>query len=374
MMVQYVKMQRGFYVNKLLFVDCLRGFAILGVLLVHCGQVIQLPYFLASIANQGQTGVQLFFIASAFTIFLSYENRSLKGENNVVINFFIRRFFRIAPMFYVTMIVYLVINIALSKHSNEATFPNIFTHLLFINGWFPDYINTIIPGGWSVAVEMMFYLLVPLSYKYISTYNRAIVFSAITILLSLLQNIVFANFYDKNFIYFWLPNQLSIFSFGFIFYYLFKRKVKTIKFPVALSMLSMLGMITLSQFTSYVVNINHILYGLIFTVFAYSLSLQEKSIFVNNVIGYIGKISYSIYLVHFLILKAIGFIFKHFLNTDNPIYATLEFIIFYFTVVICAVAISSLSYKYVEKIGMSKGNSIISKLNINYKLSIKDNL
>src|SRR5438093_1586486 len=94
--------------NKIRFVDALRGFAILGVMVVHCGQIgaNQFPSFIQNIIVNGAIGVQLFFVASAFTIFLTYDNR-YHQEENPNINFFIRRFFRIAPMYYIGIIYFL---------------------------------------------------------------------------------------------------------------------------------------------------------------------------------------------------------------------------------------------------------------------------
>jgi peptidoglycan/LPS O-acetylase OafA/YrhL len=40
---------------------------------------------------------------SAFTLFLSHDNR--KSECNPTMNFFIRRFFRLAPMLYIGILV-----------------------------------------------------------------------------------------------------------------------------------------------------------------------------------------------------------------------------------------------------------------------------
>ena len=94
--------------SKLRFVDALRGFAILGVLVVHCGQIgiNEYPSLVQNIILNGAMGVQLFFVASAFTIFLTYANLYDK-EANPNVNFFIRRFFRIAPMYYLGIIYFL---------------------------------------------------------------------------------------------------------------------------------------------------------------------------------------------------------------------------------------------------------------------------
>jgi len=76
--------------KKLEFIDALRGLAILGVILVHTGYSIGLSgdKLLNDIVGSGAKGVQLFFIASAFTLFRSYKNRSVI-EHHTIVNFFI---------------------------------------------------------------------------------------------------------------------------------------------------------------------------------------------------------------------------------------------------------------------------------------------
>jgi peptidoglycan/LPS O-acetylase OafA/YrhL len=48
--------------NRLQWLDSLRGVAILGVVLVHCGQRPLSSVWLSNFAAAGQYGVQLFFI------------------------------------------------------------------------------------------------------------------------------------------------------------------------------------------------------------------------------------------------------------------------------------------------------------------------
>jgi peptidoglycan/LPS O-acetylase OafA/YrhL len=85
------------------YIDTLRGLAILSVVMVHSSQNFPpRSEVLIQIAAQGSRGVQLFFIASALTLFLSMDARSGDQEPRSLESFFIRRFFRIAPAFYLT--------------------------------------------------------------------------------------------------------------------------------------------------------------------------------------------------------------------------------------------------------------------------------
>ncbi len=61
--------------KKLDYIDALRGLAILGVIMVHSISDSNLPFIVERIFGQGARGVQLFYLASAFTLFLSFSNR-----------------------------------------------------------------------------------------------------------------------------------------------------------------------------------------------------------------------------------------------------------------------------------------------------------
>jgi len=63
--------------RKYEFIDALRGYAILGVLMVHSAQSVQPSHaFLLFAMARGSLGVQQFYIASALTLCLSWQFRS----------------------------------------------------------------------------------------------------------------------------------------------------------------------------------------------------------------------------------------------------------------------------------------------------------
>src|SRR5947209_6454020 len=89
---------------KNLYIDILRGIAIFGVIAVHSHQYITgLSWVISWVFNYGQLGVQLFFVASAVTLCLSMNGRKENSSHN----FYIRRFFRIAPLYYFGIPLYL---------------------------------------------------------------------------------------------------------------------------------------------------------------------------------------------------------------------------------------------------------------------------
>ena len=57
------------------WIDGLKGVAILGVILIHCGGA-SLPFPLSNVGDAGKYGVQLFFLISGYLAFLSYANHN----------------------------------------------------------------------------------------------------------------------------------------------------------------------------------------------------------------------------------------------------------------------------------------------------------
>jgi exopolysaccharide production protein ExoZ len=87
------------------YIDALRGYAILGVIAVHATVAAPgLEWPLRLVAEQGARGVQLFFLVSALTLMLSWRER---GDG--LMPFYIRRIFRIGPMFWLAMVFFVAI-------------------------------------------------------------------------------------------------------------------------------------------------------------------------------------------------------------------------------------------------------------------------
>src|SRR6478609_5334711 len=150
--------------KRLAFIDALRGLAILGVILVHAeGAVAPASPWLHTLMAAGARGVQLFYLASALTLCMSWAARA-PHERKPVRNFYIRRLFRIAPMFYFAIAGYLLIYGLSPRYyaPNGIHWYYVAVTALFLNGFHPETITSVVPGGWSIVVEMTFYLMFPL--------------------------------------------------------------------------------------------------------------------------------------------------------------------------------------------------------------------
>lgn len=145
-------------------IDVLRGFAALSVLVYHVVEHFGWTDFPTSGAllwfRIGWLGVDLFFVISGFVIALSaFSLIDKMGEKRFRVPYVERRFRRIAPLYYLTCVVFLAF-ILPQIIFTENFLQNAAVHLLFVHNWFPMLSGSINGVNWSVSVEMQFYLLI----------------------------------------------------------------------------------------------------------------------------------------------------------------------------------------------------------------------
>ena len=353
--------------KKLDFIDALRGYAILGVILVHTSQYgKQLTSTWGKlITDKGAMGVQLFFLASAFTLFLSFKKKST-FEKHATRNFFIRRLFRIAPIFYIAISYYLFQNWHSGRSVFTPGFPkslDVFLNFCFLNGFSPYSIRSIVPGGWSIAVEFTFYAMLPFLVSKIKNEKEALNFFLISLLLrtfciTLMEcyPMILDDGIWNNFLYFNFLNQLPVFALGILFYFIFSKSDNQ-KFHFNSFVVFLLCVFFVFQLTigiPYFFPV-HILFSVVFTLFAIALSFKQPIFLVNKIINYIGTLSFSMYIVHFAVLYWLSYFnFQDFFKNQF-----LNFGFKFLLVTICSVLISSVTYDLIEIPFQNVGKKII---------------
>ena len=314
---------------KLQYIDCLRGYAVLMVMTTHTTDAYsQLPYPVHRLGDFGWFGVQLFFLASCLTLMMSstYE-REHAGRMHIG-SFFVRRFLRIAPMYYAAGIAYCLIASMAGFNPVQAL-----SAILFVNSWHPETMPSnggwqLVPGGWSIGVEFTFYFVFPIFFTWVTTFSRA----AILLLCSLLVAAVFnslllgplsASFGGTtadNFLYFWFFNQAPVFAMGAIVFFAIQKLGETGKLKRLLeensTLLITLGILALVVIAMAPFHFSHALMfqlalpqylaaSVAFAACIIVFSRAADSIYVNAAAANLGKVSFSAYLVHFGIVNGI---------------------------------------------------------------------
>ncbi|MEO5910948.1 MAG: acyltransferase [Pelobium sp.] len=346
------------------YIDSLRGWAILGVLIVHasyvCVQIlgVSISNNVFELLGSGQRGVQLFFIVSAFTIFYSWGEKS-KKESTPYRNFYLRRFFRIAPVYYLILILTFL------KNSSNISTLDFISHFFFINGFIPNYNNSILFVEWSITVEIIFYLLVPILFKIINSLYKAIFLLIISLIItylcnSIVQSSIFFHstlikkFFETSFI-----NQFPVFCIGIVTYQLIMH-LKNANIGKYSSLLIIVAGMMVFSFAGISVKFfqNHIIFSFIFSIIFIALSFNPLKLLVNKITSYIGKISFSIYLIHLPILSFIASQIKEKISTS----LTVQILLFVFISFFLITIISSSLYYLVEKRGVAIGKNLINQL------------
>ena len=138
--------------------------------------------FLASLTftkNYLGAGVHLFFVLSAFS--LMYSTSRAVGRDSWIEDYLIKRYFRIAPLFYVMMLFFLVFNYFYWKVKPELSV--ILFNITFLYNFLPDHVASIVWAGWTLGVEMLFYAAFPLLILTLRSLRSSLVFFVICALL-----------------------------------------------------------------------------------------------------------------------------------------------------------------------------------------------
>jgi len=356
--------------------DAMRGYAILGVVLTHAGQWTKpAADWAVQLCLNGALGVQLFYVASAFALFLSNEARR-PAERRPVVNFFLRRLFRIAPMFYVGIVFFVL----LAGYAPRLWAPHglgsahVVLTALFLHGWHPETINSVVPGGWSIAAESSFYLLLPLLFRLVTTRTRALGFLAFTLVLGPLLNAWLAPrltpdyrpgyaYLAENFKFFWIFGQLPVFACGILLYHLQRERRGQPDRRLGLACLTgavAAGLVLFWQMPTLLPPAFPAVaaYGAAFGLFGLALHHWPTRVLINPVAVFFGKISYSLYFVHFAVMQY----FYHRWHDGLPVAGPLATPLAYLLLLAVAGAISWVTWRVIELPGIALGRRLVARL------------
>lgn len=330
--------------SHLRYLDGLRGIAILMVMMVHSSQLVMgLSTSARNFTFYGVRGVQLFFIVSGLTLAINYADRPFH-----LVNFAARRFFRIAPMFYFGAILYLMLalttTIPLSTRGSGSI--DILATFLFLHGWVPGAINKVVPGGWSIAAEAMFYVIFPglLLIRRPAVLGGFVLacYVAAGMLNLVLRRLAGGSAEGMEFaLYFW-PVQLPAFAGGCWLATQCQKQREPSPFAIG-SLIVCLGCLVIdSQFRG---RSNLLVAIALLTLFVWAVGRTRPIVLEGWFLPLIGRISFSLYIFHFLVLSLLRPLAE---PTEALFGASVAFCFIYLATISLTGIVAYASYHWIE--------------------------
>ena len=355
--------------ENLAFIDALRGLAALYVVICHVGFIptppLTLPELETHFVYGGHTGVILFFLVSSFTLSLSSERR--QHESNHLVRFYFRRLFIILPLFYASVLLACLRDYILHGFIHEPS--AIFSSLIGV--FQPGKIDGMVWASWTLGIELTFYLVFPFIFALAHNLKRALVILGATIAIDLvISNFILASLsadvHDSSIRFSFLHN-LPFFLFGIVFYFLYRKTIasngggRPIGYLLTYTALILFAVLIVWKPESYtsLARGGHYLVTATMVLFMLGLVYHPTSFIVNPATRFLGKISYSLYLLHpplvFFLIPTFRTIYAKDMSTNLAFFLSLSL-----TLAIL-VPISTLSYSIIEVPGLKLGSRLIKR-------------
>jgi len=380
-------------VKKIFFngLNELRAFAALSVIFYHIelfksrdhiGSLFDISYLSYFIGRLGKNGVYLFFVLSGFLITYLLLKEKEKYQTILFKKFYLRRIFRIWPLYYLIVgISFLIIPFlantseifrntpyyfnAISNPENYTT-TSFLTYLFFLPNIALDFFGFRVVGctqSWSVGVEEQFYILWPLLLFIFSRKTIVKVFMLLIVtfvfshvffqpdLVARLTNTIGVNLKILSGIYKIvkiIPFEfMAIGAIGGYLYHYFAKEINIFSKSSYTYFIILVSIFFLLFFPIISIYLQSILLSVFFLLLIITtINDDNKTVFRNKYLSYIGTISYGVYMYHpFILFLVFPFINEYFPAKNSTLLYNSLVYLFVFGLTIL---LSHLSYKYFE--------------------------
>jgi peptidoglycan/LPS O-acetylase OafA/YrhL len=289
--------------------DGIRGFAILLVVFYHNFGFINYFFF-------GWLGVDLFFVLSGFLI----TDILLKtfGNKNYLRNFYTRRVLRIFPLYYLSLIIFLLI---LPRVPDIAIDLSYYTQhqwwlWTYLQNWLyilkPTDSTNALHHFWSLAVEEQFYLLWPLAILILKKPKYLLLLMGVLLLLVMVFRFFIWTFRIEDLAYFNLYtfSRIDGICIGCMLSLVQRINVGFLKKYTPAIVFAMAAMNFIFYFFNrrfhftfpYLAIVGYTTFAMLFALLINEAVTQQTRIinfvFNNGILKFFGKISYGLYIYH----------------------------------------------------------------------------
>ena len=357
--------------DRLAGIHGLRAIAALTVVLFHVHGIhkLDVPQAFSMIKSHFGLGVQLFFVLSAFSLFFSTQHRV--GKPQWIQDYFIRRFFRIAPLFYMMIVVWY--GLAWLDFNQRLPVHDVLLNFLFLFNLVPEKHDSVVWAGWTIGVEMLFYAILPVLLVYIITIRRALVLLVVGATITTAARMAYDSsgqlsiqaYGHHSFL-----SQVGIFCAGVLSYFLYWRRdaYAWLKdYPIFYDGLSLVGLLLIVLLLVLPTG-SLILFGrfdILVWAFAFALLTSGQAVhpwrmIANRYLYFAGERSFSLYLLHPLIIYKLGPVYLKIYSLFGQ-HIGVAFIGCVFVTLIVLIPAAAACYRFIELPGMAVGRWLIQR-------------
>jgi peptidoglycan/LPS O-acetylase OafA/YrhL len=366
--------------SKIASLEALRGILALWVVVCHVtsrilsDETIRDAHFQALL--EPLVPVTVFMILSGFVIFAL-----LQREHPSYGAFVLRRFFRLAPLYFVVLMVaaqlsgfelraldnlfwrntHVYDSIKIHHETLDHFWPHFAAHALLVHGlipetWLADANFTFLSQGWSISLEWQFYLLAPV--LFLLAIRRRYVLLAVSG--AALVALWFAQVPSIGF----LPNQLGYFALGTLSFYAWRHADRLARLGRTLHDAGLL-LCAAVLYLAFPQPLPLLIWLVALDVIVLQragvrtfLTAAPAWILERPLLQRLGEISYSVYLVHMPILYLV---FRAVTKLD-PHRGGWKFLVIALPLTVLAtLAAAQLTYRWIEQPGIALGRALSNR-------------
>lgn len=285
----------------------LRGVAAAAIVAYHTVLLNSLPIPLISAGVVYRLGmaVPLFYLLSAFSLSLGYYGKL--GRFSDVAQYAVRRFLRIAPLFYAVLPIWLCV--MAFKFHQPPNLTAIIANVTFLFGFIPGLHESIAWAGWSIGVEMIFYALLPLIFLAARSWRSSLALYVVSIVAAIAFQHAIGS--KTSYAYMNIISQLPHFMAGLVAFQLYRGGALDrfvgkawILLVAGLAIWPLMAVLKLGHLKVWGVDVEQYIIGLAFPLIVLSQVLSPSRLIVNRLTLYVGQRSFGVYLLHPLAILA----------------------------------------------------------------------
>lgn len=293
--------------------------------------------------------------------------RFRKQEPKLIVRFYLRRIFRIAPLFYVWIIISLVRDKFWFGVTHSWT--DVLLSIFFGFNFVPGKQEGFVWASWILSIQMAFYLLFPIIYRYVDNCSKSLGFFFLTLLVAagyavFVTYLPIADLQRASFLQFSFLRHLPFFALGMVAFFLYDRfiqgKFRPRSWAVAWVAASVFAYSALLSGRLTILFDDFYWQGIIYSGLLLGLSIAPLGLFVNRMTRFYGKISYSIYLTHPTLVYALIPVYRIIYGVYVP--TTFQYGACLLLTLGLLTAISYCTHRFIEEPGMRLGKQLIKKI------------